>query len=87
MKNMPALHQLKKLILSTKGRFFTVKFIRRTDGALRVMNAKVYSSSEADNTNQHNLVVVYDTKHKETRSIPLENILSFKCGDKEFGGN
>jgi len=72
----------RKLIESTNGQFFTVKFVKRSDNSVRVMNCRTgvkqglvggvlpYNAKEAK------LIPVYEMKTENRRCIPLENIIS-----------
>ena len=80
----------KDLIKSTKGKFFTVVFIKRTNGQLRVMNCRtgvtkyLKGGSKGFNDSDHNLVTVFDTVAKAYRSIPLDAIVEIRFGGKIY---
>lgn len=63
------------------GKFFTVKFIKRSTGQERVMNCRLgvqkhlKGGSKAFDDAEHKLVTVYDVKAEGYRSIPLENLM------------
>jgi hypothetical protein len=75
---------------SGKGEFFTVTFVKRTDGTTRVLNGRLgvrrylkggdlpYNAAEKE------LLPVYDTKKAGYRMIDLRSILSAKVGGQEY---
>ena len=86
--------EAKNLIKSTKGKFFTVTFIKK-DGTERVMNArlgvKVYlkGGTLAYDAESKGLVPVWDPiAHRETgngyRMINLSTITNIKIGSNEY---
>lgn len=61
------------------GKFFTVEFIRRSDGKPRLMLARVGVKPDGGGELNydpvvHNLMVVYDVHKKAYRSIPVDAI-------------
>lgn len=64
-----------------RGKFFTVRFIKRTTGEERVMNCRLgvtkhlRGGSKAYSDEEHRLVTVFDIKSEGYRCIPLESIL------------
>lgn len=80
--------KLKEIIQETKGKFFTVNFIKK-DGTKRHMLArlgvkKYLKGGENPAKNRDNLIVVFDVHKRAYRMINLDTLLSFKCGDKEY---
>jgi len=80
--------KLKKIIEDTKGKFFTVNFIKK-DGSKRHMLARIgvkkhLKGGESPAKNRDNLVVVFDVHKRAYRMINLDTLLSFKCGNKEY---
>lgn len=73
---------LKKKILATNGKFFTVIFTRRSDGATRKMlcRTKKPTGNASYDADKYDLIHVWDIQVKGWRSIPLENVTYFKCG-------
>lgn len=77
-----------KLIRNSEGRFFTVKFIKRTDGSVREMNCRtgvvkhLRGGDAAYNFSEKGLISVYSLDAEGYRTIPIENILELR-----FGGN
>jgi hypothetical protein len=75
---------------SGKGEFFTVTFVKRTDGTTRVLNGRLgvrrylkggdlpYSAAEKE------LLPVYDTKKAGYRMIDLRSIISAKVGGQDY---
>ena len=88
--------ELIKLIKATdprntgKGEFFTVTFVKRTDGTTRTLNGRLgvrrylkggdlpYDAAERE------LLPVFDTKGNEYRMINLRRIISAKVGGQEY---
>ena len=80
-----------ELIRNSRGRFFSVKFVKRTDNnTIRYMTARtgVHSSPHVKLTgkgmsfspSEKNLINVYVPAVKSYRNIPVENILELKTG-------
>ena len=72
------LSDLKRIV--GDGKFFSVKFVRRGDGHLRVMNCRVKppvkgGSGMCYDPDQHDLLVVWDIHRRGYRTIPADNIL------------
>jgi hypothetical protein len=79
-----------KIIKDTKGKFFTVTFVKRTDGTTRVMNARLGVRSYLkggelpyDPTSK-NLLPVFDVPKKEYRMVDLNTIIKLKIGNNEY---
>lgn len=74
------------------GKFFSVEFIKRSDGKRRLMLARtgvkagVTGAGPAYDPDQHNLLVVYDVHKKAYRSIPADSITYLKSGGKTHFG-
>ena len=81
--NRPSSDELKAMIKSTKGRFFSCTFIKK-DGTKRVMNCRIGCHKGVKgigrNFKKENLVTVFDAKAKEYRMINVDTMLTFKCG-------
>tara|TARA_B100001093_G_scaffold170426_3_gene163306 strand:+ start:9117 stop:9371 length:255 start_codon:yes stop_codon:yes gene_type:complete len=80
--------KLKEIIQETKGKFFTVNFIKK-DGSKRHMLArtgvkKYLKGGESPAKNRDNMIVVFDVHKRAYRMINLDTLLSFKCGNKEY---
>jgi len=79
----------KILIKATKGKFFTVTFIKK-DGTTRVMNARLGVKAYLKggelpyNPEEKGLIPVYDIKKGEYRMINVNTITNIKIGNKEF---
>lgn len=71
------LSEFKSLVAD--GKFFGVKFVRRSDGEIRHMNARFIppapDAKPVYDPDLHNLLVVWDLKKRGYRSIPVDNIL------------
>jgi len=83
-KNMTP-EKVKKFILDTEGKFFSVVFIKRTTGERREMLARVMpptGGEPAYDPDKHNLIFVRDMQKHAWRSIPLDSVISMKCGDQ-----
>ena len=82
---------LKSMIKNTNGKFFTCFFVKK-DGTLRKMTARVGVKKGLANTGfireeKDNLVWVYDITAKGYRTINLDTLKSFKCGDVQYQNN
>lgn len=81
--------QAKQLIKDTKGKFFTVTFIKK-DGTTRVMNArlgvKVYlkGGELPYNPDEKGLIPVYDVKTGGYRMVNVNTITKLKIGNNEY---
>ena len=79
----------KALIKATKGKFFTVTFIKK-DGTKRVVNCrlgvKAYlrGGELSYNPESKNLIPVYDIGAKGYRMINVNTITDIKIGNKEL---
>lgn len=75
----------KSRILATNGRFFSVSFVKK-DGSLRKMVARIgvkkyLRGGENKLANHPNLVTVWDSQKRDYRSINLDTLQEFKCGN------
>jgi hypothetical protein len=67
--------------LGTEGKIFTVKFIKRSDGSLRTMRARLGVKSalkggeQAYDPKKYNLITVYDMDKKDYRSINCDQVV------------
>lgn len=71
----------------TKGRFFVVEFIKRTDGTLRKMVCRLgvrkhlRGGTLRYDPNTKGLIVVWDSQKQDYRQINLLEIQSFRIGN------
>ena len=81
--NRPSSDELKAMIKSTKGRFFSAEFIK-ANGSKRKIVARVGCHIGVKGTSnrkqKENLVTVYEPKVNGYRTINLETMLTFNCG-------
>ena len=81
--NRPSSDELKAMIKSTKGRFFSCTFIKK-DGSMRVMNGRIGCHKGIKGVGRkfqkENLVTVFDAQAKEYRMINVDTMLTFNCG-------
>ena len=81
--------QAKQLIKDTKGKFFTVTFIKK-DGTTRVMNARLGVKAYLKggvlpyNPEEKNLIPVYDMQKRAYRTISVGTIKNLKIGNNEY---
>ena len=74
---------MREQILATKGKFFSVSFIKK-DGTTRKMTARLGVKKDIKgvglkfNPSERNLIVVFDIHKKAYRMINLSTILTFK---------
>jgi hypothetical protein len=70
-----------EFLRSLKGKFFTVEFIKRSTGEVRIMRATTnYESKLAGgdlgyDANEKALIPVWDLEKKAFRSIPTDSVL------------
>ena len=87
-KSLPDVSELKAMIKSTKGRFFSAEFIK-SDGSRRKIVARIGCHKGVKGTGRklkkEHLIAVYEPKVKGWRTINLETLQNFKCGNFEFG--
>lgn len=72
--------RLREWVSRTAGRFFTVCFIKRTDGSERVMHCRtgvtpLPGPSIIEVTRSKNLLSLWDVRIRQFRYVPLEGIL------------
>ena len=81
--NRPSSDELKAMIKSTKGKFFSAEFIK-ANGSKRKIIARVGCHIGVKGTSnrklKENLVTVYEPKVKGYRTINLETLQQFSCG-------
>ena len=73
--------KLRKFLINTHGKIFTVYFVKRTDGKLRKITGR-YGVSKYTNgkglsyqPDDHDLLVVFDMKKKQYKMIDLKGVL------------
>ena len=72
------------------GKFFTVTFVKRTNGKTRILNCRtgvrknLLSQELRFNPTEKGLKNVYDMKKREYRFIALENIKRIKMGKRDY---
>ena len=80
----PSSDELKAMIKSTKGRFFSAEFIK-VDGSKRKMNGRIGCHKGVKGIGRKfkkdNLVTVFDAQAKEYRMINVDTMLTFNCGN------
>lgn len=70
------------IIKKSKGKFFTVEFVKRTTGEIRKMNCRTGVSKGVTGVGklyepeEKGLITVWDTQAKNFRSISLEGIIT-----------
>ena len=79
------------MIKNTNGKVFACSFVKK-DGTLRKMTARVGVKKWLSNKGfvreeKENLVCVYDMTAKGYRTINLDTLKSFKCGDVQYQSN
>jgi hypothetical protein len=88
---------MRKLLSDTSGKFFTVTFVKK-DGTIRNLTVRTGVTSYltddpricvngTSNTTAHipKYFRAYDIHKKGYRTINLETIMSFKCGEIDIG--
>ena len=70
--------------------FFTVTFVKRSNGELRTMNCRkgvtigVNGNGMKFNPADHDLVTVWDVQKRDFRSIPLDSIREISMAGNEY---
>ena len=86
-KSLPDVSELKAMVKSTKGKFFSAEFIK-SDGSKRKIVARVGCHIGVKGTSnrkqKEHLIAVYEPKTKGWRTINLDTLRHFKCGNFEF---
>jgi hypothetical protein len=81
--------EAKQMIRDTKGKFFTVTFIKK-DGTTRVMNARLGVKAYLKggelpyDPEEKGLIPVYDVKTKDYRMVNINTITKLKIGNNEY---
>ena len=74
---------LKEVLAATKGKFFTVVFIKK-DGSTRSMNCRLgvtkHLKGGVSNLNPDQYLTVYDVQAEGYRAVNLSTIVSVTCG-------
>lgn len=70
------------------GHFFSVEFVKRTNGQIRRLNGRTLppkpDGKPAYNFSHHNLIPVWDVRIHEHRAIPIENIIRIRANGREY---
>ena len=86
-KSLPDVSELKAMVKSTKGKFFSAEFIK-SDGSKRKIVARVGCHIGVKGTSnrkqKEHLIAVYEPKVKGWRTINLETLQHFKCGNFDW---
>ena len=75
-------NEVSEFLKETRGRFFTVRFIKRTTGELRVMNCRtgvrqgVTGEGLKFDPEKRGLLVVWDAKIGQHRMVSLDGVQS-----------
>jgi hypothetical protein len=81
--------EAKQMIRDTKGKFFTVTFIKK-DGSTRVMNARLGVKAYLKggelpyDPESKGLIPVYDVKTGDYRMVNVNTITKLKIGNNEY---
>ena len=82
--NRPISDELKAMIKSSKGKFFSAEFIK-ADGSKRKIVARVGCHIGVKGTSnrkqKEHLIAVYEPKTKGWRTINVDTMLTFNCGN------
>lgn len=87
----PSRKEKLEAIMATKGRIFTVTFIK-ANGEVRQLNGRLEVKKHlrgGDSTTAHipNLITVFDMQKKAYRNINLDTLISLRYGHKEVKFN
>jgi len=89
LQNLSKLEAAQK-IRDTKGRMFTVTFIKKSNGEKRTMNARLGVKAYLRggvlpyDPNTKGLIPVYDIQTKDYRMINIQGIVNLKTGGIEY---
>lgn len=81
---------IRDTIVATKGKFFSISFIK-SDGRVRHMTARtgvtkhltgIFGRRDA-NQSRDDVITVWDSVEKGYRSIRLDRVLQFRCGNTQ----
>ena len=78
---------------ASSGQIFTVEFIKRTTGELRVMNCRrgvtkhLRGGELGYDAAVKKLLTVYDLKSEGYRTVPLDGLVSVKVGGQSYSWN
>ena len=78
-------------MLDSKGRFFSVEYIKRTNGQLRRMTCRLgvkrylNGGSLKFSPKDRGLLCVWDCRKKSYRMINLETLMNLKTGGSNYG--
>lgn len=81
---------LMKSIIDSKGKVFTITFIKRGDGTQRVLTGRMGVKSYLKggvlpyNPSEKRLIIIFDMVKRAYRAIPFDNITSFKYQNKTW---
>ena len=82
--NRPSSDELKAMVKSSKGKFFSAEFIK-ADGSKRKIVARVDCHIGVKGTSnrkqKEHLIAVYEPKTKGWRTINVDTMLTFNCGN------
>lgn len=79
-----------QFLRALNGKFFTVEFIKRTTGELRVMTAttnyesKLAGGEAAYDFDEKKLIPVWDMAKQGFRSIPTDAVLVIRANGEEY---
>lgn len=85
--NRPSSDELKAMIKSTKGMFFSAEFIKANGSKRRIVarvGCHIGVKGTSNRKQKDRLITVYEPKVKGYRTINLETLQNFKCGNFEF---
>ena len=82
--------QAKQLIKNSRGKIFTVTFVKRMDGTIRTMNARLGVKAYLKggelpyDPEPKGLIPVFDIPKRAYRMINLNSIINLKIDNKEY---
>lgn len=82
--------QVAPTLKGTKGKFFTITFKKRTNGNIRVMNARLGVKAYLKggtlpyDAASKNLLPVFDVNKRKYRVVPLDSISQIKVGNQIY---
>lgn len=88
--NKQTREEIVELIKNTDGKIFTVTFVKRTTGEIRVMNCRLgvtkhlKGGTQSYDPSEYDLLTVFDMQKKAYRSISLDTIISVKISNTSY---
>lgn len=83
------INEIRRTIESTKGRYFSVEFEKRSDGSNRTITGRtgvrkgVSGRGLSYDPDEHDLVILHDVKSQRHKAIPLDKIKKIRFNGED----